>query len=507
MKINKFLFYYIPLLFSGLLMFTLFSCTDLLDAPFENESFTSDVDYTKGDDVILPLLGAYSSFYDQTWDGNITYSLRGDDVDAAGDQVPMQEQDNYIYLASHWNINSLWQIDYGVVIMSFTQMDEIEKYREAVNNDALVDQYISECRVMRAWKYLSLAKTFGGCIVVDQVDNIQSTPLSPKADVMQYIVDEMNDVIPLLPDMNPNKRTDVRGGITKYTALAIQAMAYQEIEDYQGVADATSEIINSGEFQLESDFYHLFKKAGKLSDENILEFQFSDFNQGEGDRFAKLWAPYGTNWTPVTTGAGAGWQFYAPTMKYISFMLDRGETVRLETSVVFTPDGITQLQNEYGPIPDWINNENREGDVFGNSARLNFASGKFIQPSTELIPGRTAPGSNKNQIVIRYAEMLLMYAEALTRGANGSAGSADEAVNLVRARAELSDLSGVTTQQVLDEKFAELGTEWGIRYFDMLRTANTAELSYEGRTFSMDKAFLPFPADQVAELPQLADGI
>ena len=60
---------------------------------------------------------------------------------------------------------------------------------------------------------------------------------------------------------------------------------------------------------------------------------------------------------------------------------------------------------------------------------------------------------------------------------------------------------------MLDEKFAELAMEWGTRYYDMVRTKNTTELSHEGKTFTMDKAYLPFPADQVAELPQLADGI
>lgn len=210
---------------------------------------------------------------------------------------------------------------------------------------------------------------------------------------------------------------------------------------------------------------------------------------------------------PVVTGAGAGWGFYEPTMKYIEFMLDRGEVVRLETTVIFTPDGITELRNDYGDIPEWITNTNREGDIFNNNARMNFVSGKHSQPSTELIPGRTSYGSNKNFIVIRYSEMLLMYAEAITRGANAGSMSADDAVNMVRARAGLTNLSGVTTQDVLDEKFAELAMEWGIRYYDMVRTENTSELSHEGKTFTMDKAYLPFPADQVAELPQLEEGI
>ncbi|WP_430820293.1 RagB/SusD family nutrient uptake outer membrane protein [Carboxylicivirga caseinilyticus] len=508
MKVNKIYKYFTPFVIGALILTLLFGCEDKLNEPFEDEAFTSDVDYTIGDNMVLPLLGAYYGLYTRSWEEPLTLGIRGDDVNAAGDQVPMQEQDEFKYLASHWNPNSVWQLHYNDIINVFTAMEEIEKYRPAAANDALADQYIAECKVIRAYLYLNIARTFGGCIVIDELSNIQATPLSNLNQVMQYIVDQMDEAIPYLPDTHPNKRSDIKGGMTTYTAYAIQALAYQEMKDYQGVVSATSQIINSGEFELSDDYYHLFKQAGKLDDENILEFQYSDFNQSEGDRFSFLYAPFGTNWTPVVTGASSGWGFYEPTLKYIKFMLDRGETVRLETSVVFTPSGITEIQDQYGSIPEWISNVNREGDIFNDNARMNFASGKHIQPSTELIDGRTSQGSNKNFIVIRYAEMLLMYAEALTRGATTSLSlTADDAVNLVRERAGLTDLSGVTTKNVLDEKFAELAMEWGTRYYDMVRTENVAELTHEGKTFTMDKAYLPFPADQVAELPQLGDGI
>ncbi len=508
MKILKKIYLAKPLILVGMMLGLVFGCEEKLDAPFEDEAFTSDVDYDDPEGMILPLLGSYQALYTRGWEDPVTIGIRGDDVNAAGDQVPMQEQDQFIYLASHWNTNAVWQGRYNDIVNVFTAIDEINKYRPAANDDDLADQYIAECRVIRAWLYLDIIRTFGGCIVIDDLTNIQNTPVSNKVEAMEYIVDEMDEAIPLLPDVHPNKRIDIPGGITQYTAYAIQAIAYQEMEDYQGVADATSAIINSGEFQLHSDFYHLFKLDGKLSDENILEFQFSDFNSGTGDRFGHLYAPFGMAWTPAKTGAGGGWGFYEPTKKFIKFMLDRGETVRLETSVIWSPDGITEIENEWGTLPAWIDNFNREGDEFINNARKKWGAGKWIQPSTELIDGRTSPGSNKNMIVIRYAEMLLMYAEALTRGANGSASiDADDAVNLVRDRAGLGDLTGVTTAQVLDEKFAELGTEWGIRYNDMVRTENTAELTHEGKTFDMSKAYLPFPADQVSELPQLAEGI
>jgi len=135
--------------------------------------------------------------------------------------------------------------------------------------------------------------------------------------------------------------------------------------------------------------------------------------------------------------------------------------------------------------------------------RAMFASGKHYLPSDQLIEGRKTYGSNNNFRCIRYSEILLMYAEALTQGASGSEMTADEAVNKVRTRAGLGTLSGVTNDQVMDEKFAELAMEWGIRFYDMIRLGKTGELSYDGRTYTNDKAYLPYPLAQVDILPGL----
>jgi hypothetical protein len=72
---------------------------------------------------------------------------------------------------------------------------------------------------------------------------------------------------------------------------------------------------------------------------------------------------------------------------------------------------------------------------------------------------------------------------------------------IVRERAGLSAITGVTLQNVLDEKYAELAMEWGVRYFDMVRLNMFSELSYDGRTFTESKVFLPYPQAQVDALP------
>ena len=325
---------------------------------------------------------------------------------------------------------------------------------------------------------------------------------------MQHISDQMDEAIPFLPNLRPNERMDLPGGVTRYTALAIKALANQELKNYQVVADAAGQIISSGKFSLYPDYYEQFKTPGKLSSETILDLQYSDFNQGEGDRSGHLYAPYGPqNWIPEVAGAGSGWGFFEPSMKFIKFMLDRGETVRLETSVLFTDRGIAEIKTDpaYATLPSFVTNTTRDGDVINDYPRALFASGKHYLPSNQLIPGRTEYGSNKNYNVIRYAEILLVYAEALAQGATGTGMTIDQAVNQVRARANMAPLSGVTLDQVLDEKFAELSMEWGKRYYDMIRLGRFNELSYDGRTFSENKTFLPYPQSQVDQFPILEE--
>lgn len=495
--------------FAGLILFAT-ACHDLLDEPAENKSFTEETDYTNSDNMILPLIGAYAEFYTRGWEDFPLISVRGDDVNAGGlgDQQDYAETDLYNYNKDFWMINSMWQNFYKDIFFAHSAMEQIELYRENGGDNSKADQYIAEAKTLRAFLLFQLSRVWGSVFIPVTSDPSDFLVLNPatKDEVMQHISDQMDEAVPYLLTSNPNERTDIKGGVTKYTALAIKAMANLELKNYQGVADATSQIISSGKFVLEPDFYNLFKIKGKLNSENLLELQYSDLGTGSGTSFSYLYAFFGPQgWTPKVTGAGSGWGFYEPSMKYIKFMIDRGETVRLETSVLFTNRGIAEIKKDskYATLPSWISNTTRSGDRINDYARALFASGKHYLPSDQLTPGRTSYGTNQNFTCIRYAEVLLMHAEALTQGATSSAMTADHAVNAVRTRAGLSSLSGVTNAQVMDEKFAELAMEWGIRYYDMIRLERYSDLSYDGRTFTADKTFLPYPQTQVDLLPTL----
>ena len=507
MKMNK---YIISGIFALILSFSFSGCDKYLDEPAENRTFTGTTDYTKSENMILPLIGIYAELNGSEWEVFPLISVRGDDVNAGGlgDQQPFSDTDNFGYDKDYWMYNSVWQNYFQNVFAANSALDEIAKFQEFASNKALGDQYIAEVKVMKSWWLFHLSRLWGALPVPPTANpsDLFGVELSSKDEIMGMISTWMDEAIPLLPAVHPKERNDVPGGVTKYTALALKALANLELKEYQKVADATGEIINSGKFQLQADYYNLFKIPGKLDNENIWELQFSDLGQGTGTNYAYLYAFFGPQgWTPKVAGAGDGWGFWEPSLKYIKFMLDRNETLRLETSVIFTDRGIEAVKEYTGTsnLPSWISNTTRSGDVFNDYARAMFASGKHYLPSDQLTPGRTDYGTNKNFICIRYSEILLMYAEALVQGATGNAGTADAAVNLVRNRAGLNNLSGVTLDQVMDEKYAELAMEWGSRFYDMVRLGRYNELSYDGRTFDQSKIFLPYPQNQIDQLPVL----
>lgn len=484
------------------------ACTDLLDTPLENVQLVEKTDYTKTENMILLVYGSYAELNDLQWETFPLISVRGDDVDAAGDQAPLTETDLFNYDRNFWMYNSTWLNLYTDIIYWHGAMEEIQKYQAAGASASTSSQYIAELKVLRSFELLQLARLWGSILIPtsSQPSQFYNIELSSFEEVMQHISDQMDEAIPNLPSVHPNQRTDIPGGVTKYTALAVKAMANLEMKDFQAVANATGEIIGSGLFELEEDYYQLFKIPGKLNRENLLELQYSDYGTASGTSNRYLWAFFGpSSWTPAVSGSAGGWGFWAPSAKYVKFMLDRGERERLETTVLFTPAGIADIKSDpkYAQLPDWVSNTSQDGDVFNNHPRYKFLSGKSYLPSVQLTEGRATYGENKNFTCIRYAEVLLMHAEALASGAASQVMTADQAVNTVRGRVGLGALTGVSLDQVLDEKYAEFATEWGIRFYDLVRHGKTAELDYGDRTYGESDRFLPYPLGQQDILPQL----
>src|SRR5690606_31832921 len=176
-----------------------------------------------------------------------------------GDQPLFALADSFRYDRNFWAMNSAWTGLYGDLIYWQGAIEEIQKYQEAGANGTTAQQYIAEIKVLQGFEMLQLARMWGRILIPQSSEPsaLLDVELSSFEEVMQYISMRMDEAIPLLPDMRPNQRSDVRGGVTRYTALAVKAMANLELKDYPAVADATGQIIGSGLFSLEPDFYHL----------------------------------------------------------------------------------------------------------------------------------------------------------------------------------------------------------------------------------------------------------
>jgi hypothetical protein len=126
-----------------------------------------------------------------------------------------------------------------------------------------------------------------------------------------------------------------------------------------------------------------------------------------------------------------------------------------------------------------------------------------------MTEGSTEWGRNNNVRLIRYAEVLLMNAEAKVR--NGKSG--DDSFNLVRTRALMPTLTGVTIDDILDERRMELCSEWGLRYTDLVRTGQAAQVlnqpslvrDFANGEWTEQKAYWPVPGTQLMNLPDLAE--
>ncbi len=224
----------LTLIFVVLLVFG--ACHDLLDEPAENRAFTEETDYSNSDNMILPLIGAYAEFYSRGWEDFPLIAVRGDDVNAGGqgDQQDYAETDKYNYNKDYWMYNSVWQNLYKDIFFCHSTIEQVELYRAAGGSSAKADQYIAEAKTLRAFMLFNLSRVWGSILSPSSSDPsvLLVTELSTKDEVMQHISDQMDEAIPFLPDMNPNQRTDIRGGVTKHTALAIKAMANLELKNY-----------------------------------------------------------------------------------------------------------------------------------------------------------------------------------------------------------------------------------------------------------------------------------
>lgn len=489
--IKKTLAYILPAM---MLLGSTTACSDFINIDPENKVPEQSVDFTNTGNMYQPVVGVYSKVRTSamhwanalimfTRDGDV-WSGRTDDQGAAVDFGR-----HFNYTNSFWALNNVWVTFYEIIRTANSALESLNGYAQYLtpgsNDYTSYETYCGEVRTIRAWAYYQLVTNFGPIVIYR--DNYQTDfRRSNVNSVYDYMLEEdLNYAMEKLPRMRPNQM-EHKGAVTAFTAEMLAAKIYLLKGDYAQVETLTDDIINNGNFSLYPDFYNLFKIPGKLCDESLFECQVTDYGNGSGDYLGvDNWFPFQR--TTITSPNSAepslgGWNFIGYEPEFVAWADARGETVRAETSFLRAGQ------------------KTREGWTVGatSGTMTDCWNGKAYLPYNQMTLPRTDYGANNNVRIFRYAEVLLMNSEAKIR--QGKDG--DNGYNLVRTRAEMPTKSGVTLDDVLDERRMELCNEWCNRYVDLVRTGKAAaELGPKGWTEA--KTYWPLPSNQLDDLPDL----
>ena len=481
MKINK----YLSVLALASLFFGATSCSDYIDIDPENSVPEEKVDYTNLDNMYMPVSGVYAkvrtgAMHWVIWPLSI---VRDGDVWSGkpDDQAPLVDMGKYNYDQGFWGLNEMWNQYYGIIKVANSALESLDEYAVYATTDAQKAtnrSYQGEVKFLRAYAYYRLVQAFGPVTILRSNTQTNLTRSTIEA-VNKYMLEDLEYAYNNCPEVRPNEMAHI-GAVSAYTAKALAAKVYLNMGQYDQVEKLTDDIINSRKFKLYEDFYQLFKIPGKLCNESLFECQCTDFGQGSGEMVdADQWFNFqGPSLQGPSISVG-GWGFIGYSDEFKAWAESRNEDVRATTT--FLVGGTTT------PSGDFIKPQQ-------NSIRTNCWNGKAYTPTNQMTEGRTKYGSNNNIRVLRYADVLLMNAEAKVKlGKNG-----DEPFNEVRRRAHMPELTNVTFDQILDERRMELCCEWGERYNDLIRTGKAAEV-LGPKGWTVEKTYYPLPLDQITD--------
>ena len=247
-----------------------------------------------------------------------------------------------------------------------------------------------------------------------------------------------------------------------------------------------TEIINSGDYDLNPDFGEIFKESGEWTDESIFEVNYKDDNAirdwgsplaAGGTVLPTLISP--NNWPSGTDGHDGGWGF-CPVRLETYQRYDEADTRRDATCW------------NAGAVGADYNKRYQDTGFFLEKYAAHTGDNADQKASPEL-------NWNNNLRIYRFSETLLNAAELIVRGAG--AGDAQGYFDRVRTRAGLKSITA-TLDNIIEERHLEFVGE-GKRYWDLIRTGKAASVlvpdqyEYRTNTWSESKKYLPIPQSEI----------
>lgn len=428
---------------------------------------------------------------------------------------------NFTVSAASERIGASWQAFYKIIGYANVMLKTFEEKKAAGGDASYLDPAIAECHFIRGLVYFYIARTWGAAPIITDpgataLSGNFNIPRYFQKDVLRFALEELQAAEAGLPE------SDIPGRVTKYAAKALMAKLYLYNKDYANARTKAEEVINSGKYSLVSDYTGMFTK---MSMNNNGESIFSIQHQFSQD-------PWGTgNIKNPDRGAGAlrtaeadAWEMYVPSLDILK-EYEFGD-LRRKWSVM-----------EHGwTNPSW--KPQRANAPAYNAFMANGFKYDTLQPTEaggSLSPTRAnivkyfaGPGksfggepvlgqnSGNNVVLLRYADVLLIYAEAILGGAASTTDAkALDAINKVRARAGLAPKTAINNDDILHERRVEFAFE-GDYWYDIQRQGFAkarALIEKQNRgtvtnptsitNFTEDKMYLPIPAGEIVQDPEL----
>ena len=436
-------------------------CEDYVDyEASENYTIVADDYFKTSADYEAALVGTYDVLQ---W--NIYSVMIGDIAsdnsfcggESATDVIGMQKIDDMIHVPNNDQLTSTWKWLYeGINRANYMieNKDKLDFSRKA--------ELYGEVHFLRAYYYFELVKIFGDVpLFTDSrltASDSNTLTRAPKASVYAQIEKDLKDAIAVLP---AEKSTD--GRATAFTSHALLGKVYLYQDKFTEAADILEPLI--GLYTLPSSLQSVFYNSGENGPESVFEVQHSKnsnwydwgFPQGSEGSFAIIHhGPRGYNGSVYASG----WSFNVPTQDlYDSY------------DVTDTRRGVAILD-----IEAWA--ESTGAEYSKGYEHTGYFNHKYI-PRAGLSGAQQELNYGINFRAIRYADVLLMAAEANSRKASPNETKAQNYLNQFRARAfgnssKASSSTGATlTKEIWNERRLEFAME-GHRFFDLVRTGEAA---------------------------------
>lgn len=424
------------------------------------------------------VIGAvYNKLYDWqqhsfSWIG-IT-SIASDDADKGSEPgdtgADKHELDNWTFNPSAISFFEVWESNFQGIGRATYALKFLEQMQLA---PAEKSRYEGEAKMLRAYFYFNLVRTFGGVPKIEKVlesqEEIDATSVRKSAaEIYAFIESDLNAAITGLPVSIPASE---RGRLTKGAAQALLAKVYLYQAKWGPAKSMADAVIASGQYALLTDYSMIWREAGEFSSESIWEVNAIGTTPSKGiEGYFVVQAPRG----------GLGWGFNTPTQD-LANSYEAGDTRKAATIIVTGQtlwDGYVTPSTSPNPM-------------------YNYKS--YVSKTQETFNGDDW-NANKNLRILRYAEVWLIKAEA--ENELGNLTAAQNALDEVRNRANLGNTTAATKDDlrnaIWQERRVELAFEHD-RMFDLRRTGRAAAvLQAHGKNYISPKHDLfPIPQRQI----------